>query len=550
MLTLRTFTNATQRVRYFMRDAGLDEGEKRGVWFGQGAAKIGLAPGSPVAEKAFHCVLEGFHPESKRYLGLRYHENRRAGWDIVLTPNKSISVAALCASDPAMRSLIRNAWNEAITDTFPVIERLACSHYQGISNLPSGGLVAAGFVHQRSRHGDPLLHSHLVVANATPCLAHPDTWRSLEPAPIFRHSRLLDVAFQRELLRLLRAGGLDARLDERQRVDLPGILTHDSLRRLSKAKEAIDAAEEACEPAPLVLSAQDSATPLRNRQSYRSRLNDRIRPAKKAVQLYPVFDTLLNAAEQTLLDLGLGGLLLRTEREKSPLARPTPLETTESRLNAKESGVPGPSKKVLPIENTPAARPDRILTDLEKQELAAALANRIGKDKWLFTSPKLRFREFLDLTQNYGSKPLKECLPIVNAWGYDMVRNYSVSGKKSPDKPSVAVLLGRIKRKKSILTIGKKPVTKRPEVNDVIGKRKHISLITAISRSVDQGVRRSTGFVIAKAKAVLRRRVDREQFNGEAGQVAPEARQVKPVPMPVDVLPKMVNGERGTVRRL
>jgi conjugative relaxase-like TrwC/TraI family protein len=379
-------------------------------------------------------VLEGFHPESGRYLGLRYHDSRRAGWDIVVSPHKTVSVAALCCRDESLRALVRNAWDRATLDTFPLIERLGCSHYQGTINLPTGGLIAAAFTHFRSRHGDPMLHTHLVVANATPCLAHPDTWRSLEPSPIFRHSRLLDVALQRELLRHLRDGGLDARLDERQRVFLPGILPSPTLRRLSKAKEAIDVAEELSNPAPLTLAASSASEPISNRASYRSRLNDRLRPPKQPVDRYPLFDSMLDETEHQQVVSGL--IALKSSFGKAPAVEsepiappPLPSRPTQTRQS------PGKARQIKITQGIPASsQPDRSLGAVDLAELRATLAQRFRVD-YLFTTAKSRFREWLEATERVASRtPLADMLPALDEWGRGVVFGHERSGVR-PESP-------------------------------------------------------------------------------------------------------------------
>ena len=50
------------------------------------------------------------------------------------------------------------------------LEREACSARRGAGGAVSvagRGFVAAGFEHRSSRAGDPLLHTHVVVANMT-----------------------------------------------------------------------------------------------------------------------------------------------------------------------------------------------------------------------------------------------------------------------------------------------------------------------------------------------------------------------------------------------
>ena len=399
MLSLRAFSNATQRVRYFLQDSGLEAAEKRGFWIGKGAEAIGLEPNSRVSKDAFHSVLQGYDPRSGRFLGQRYHFNRRAGWDMVLTPHKSLSVAALCTRNASASKRIREAWHAATLDTFPLIERLAQSHYQGRVKLPTDGLVGAGFTHLRSRHGDPLLHTHFVIANATQCRAQKDCWRSLEPVAIFRHSGLLDLAFQRELLRHLTDGGILAALDPKGRVMLPDLLPDAVLGRLSKAREAINAAEEAQSPPPLALSTHGGGL---NRANYRNRLNDRLRPDNIEADRYPSFDSMLSEQEHDALASSLQRLMPRRKRtqEVKPVAAPEVV--------------------VSPAFDRSTSAPDRQPDSQDLSLLRGELALRLG-EKYLFTHPKLRFATWLESARSRPQLALRQMLLPLDEWGGGIV---------------------------------------------------------------------------------------------------------------------------------
>ena len=55
----------------------------------------------------------------------------------------------------------------------------------GVQHGDGRGQVAVGFDHRTSREGDPLLHTHLVVANRT---QGPDgRWTALDGRDLYRH---------------------------------------------------------------------------------------------------------------------------------------------------------------------------------------------------------------------------------------------------------------------------------------------------------------------------------------------------------------------------
>jgi hypothetical protein len=75
----------------------------------------------------------------------------------------------------------------------------------GVQHVSGQGLLAVGFDHRTSREGDPLLHTHLVVANR---VQGPDgRWTALDGRTLYRHRRAADAiyraAYQHELVRTL-----------------------------------------------------------------------------------------------------------------------------------------------------------------------------------------------------------------------------------------------------------------------------------------------------------------------------------------------------------
>ena len=63
--------------------------------------------------------------------------------------------------------------------------------------LPGRGFVAAAFRHRSSRAGDPLLHTHVVVANATQ--AQDGRWTALDGRQLYRHAKTAGYLYQAAL---------------------------------------------------------------------------------------------------------------------------------------------------------------------------------------------------------------------------------------------------------------------------------------------------------------------------------------------------------------
>jgi hypothetical protein len=71
----------------------------------------------------------------------------------------------------------------------------------GVQHVDGQGVLAVGFDHRTSREGDPLLHTHLVIANR---IQGPDgRWTALDGRDLYRHRLAADAiyraTYQREL---------------------------------------------------------------------------------------------------------------------------------------------------------------------------------------------------------------------------------------------------------------------------------------------------------------------------------------------------------------
>jgi conjugative relaxase-like TrwC/TraI family protein len=118
--------------------------------------------------------------------GIKTREaNRRmpvavAGFDLTFTLPKSASVLWALA-DPRTQEAIVGAHQSAVTDAIAFIEQHALftrMGANGCAQVPTQGMVAAGFEHWDTRTADPNLHTHLVVANKVQ--GADGTWRSVD----------------------------------------------------------------------------------------------------------------------------------------------------------------------------------------------------------------------------------------------------------------------------------------------------------------------------------------------------------------------------------
>jgi AAA domain/TrwC relaxase len=110
----------------------------------------------------------------------------------------------------------------------------------GVQHVSGQGLLAVGFDHRTSREGDPLLHTHLVIANR---VQGPDgRWTALDGRDLYRHRLAADAiyraTYQRELVRTLGVEWTAA--DVHGNRELQG-MPEELIRNFSKRTDQIDA---------------------------------------------------------------------------------------------------------------------------------------------------------------------------------------------------------------------------------------------------------------------------------------------------------------------
>jgi conjugative relaxase-like TrwC/TraI family protein len=142
----------------------------------------------------------------------RLRETRRApstrqGYDVVFRPAKGWSVL-WAVGPPEVRHTLRRIHHRAVEDALAYLEDTAA---RGRVTVPwmgrrvrirarGDGFVAACFDHRESRAGDPLLHSHCLIANVTRLPG--GRLGALEASGLFRQQRAADAVYRATFLRL------------------------------------------------------------------------------------------------------------------------------------------------------------------------------------------------------------------------------------------------------------------------------------------------------------------------------------------------------------
>jgi conjugative relaxase-like TrwC/TraI family protein len=235
------------REEYYTRELATDHeqylsghGESPGRWYGAGAASLGLQGEASVA--GFQAMFEGRDPTTGELLGRPHGRNAVPGFDVVLRPTKSVSIL-YGLGHPAIGRAVLAAHHAGLAEAVGYLdEHLGARRgHGGVQHVAGQGLLAVGFDHRTSREGDPLLHTHLVVANR---VQGPDgRWTALDGRDLYRHRLAADAiyraTYQRELVRTLGVEWTAA--DVHGNRELQGV-PEDLVRRFSKRTDQIDQA--------------------------------------------------------------------------------------------------------------------------------------------------------------------------------------------------------------------------------------------------------------------------------------------------------------------
>jgi conjugative relaxase-like TrwC/TraI family protein len=199
------------REAYYTRELATDHqaylsghGESPGRWYGAGATSLGLQGEASAA--GFQAMFEGRHPTTGELLGRPHGRNAVPAFDVVLRPTKSVSILYGLGYAATGRAVLR-AHHAGLAEAVAYLdEHLGARRgHGGVQHVSGQGLPAVGFDHRTSREGDPLVHTHLVIANR---VQGPDgRWTALDGRDLYRHRLAADAiyraTYQRELVRTL-----------------------------------------------------------------------------------------------------------------------------------------------------------------------------------------------------------------------------------------------------------------------------------------------------------------------------------------------------------
>jgi conjugative relaxase-like TrwC/TraI family protein len=233
------------REAYYTRELATDHeqylsghGESPGRWYGAGATSLGLQ--GEASPAGFRRMFEGRHPETGELLGRPHGRNAVPAFDVVLRPTKSVSVLYGLGDGVTGRAVLEAHHAGVAEATAYLDEQLGARRgHGGVQRVSGQGLLAVGFDHRTSREGDPLLHTHLVVANR---VRGPDgRWTALDGRDLFRHRLAADAIYRATYqCQLSRTLGVEwTAADRHGNRELQG-LAKELIRLFSKRTDQID----------------------------------------------------------------------------------------------------------------------------------------------------------------------------------------------------------------------------------------------------------------------------------------------------------------------
>jgi conjugative relaxase-like TrwC/TraI family protein len=175
------------------------EGEEPGQWLGDAARELGLS--GEIEPDQLVAMLTGMNPVTGEPLGLISVSGRGSvpGFDLTFSAPKSVSLLRALGGKK-VGAEVKAAHQRSVEAALKYMEANACLTRRGKGGatfVKGSGFIAAGFMHRSSRNGDPQLHTHVLIANAT---KGPDgKWTRLYHPAIYEHAKTASYIYEAHL---------------------------------------------------------------------------------------------------------------------------------------------------------------------------------------------------------------------------------------------------------------------------------------------------------------------------------------------------------------
>lgn len=243
MISLSAVSSSGGASSYYTQDNYYTADEEVGTsaWEGEGAKALELE--GPVDAKTFEAVLAGTLPDGSVIDAKR--GEHRPGTDLTFSASKSVSLLALVGGDKR----IVQAFRESVSATLKWAEKNIAETRtwdgKGQKTGKSRNLVVATFLHDVNRNGEPQLHVHAVIANAT--LGPDGKWRALKNDELYNRQHVLGTVHNADLRARVEALGYEtvpARNSIDGQFEIKGV-TREVIKAFSTRSDEIAAALKA-----------------------------------------------------------------------------------------------------------------------------------------------------------------------------------------------------------------------------------------------------------------------------------------------------------------
>lgn len=188
----------TEKVAEAAEDYYSGEGERPGEWIGDAASDLGLA--GEVDADQLTAMLSGQNPaDGEPLLGTNGvpSEGGVPGFDLTFSAPKSVSLLWALAPGACIDAV--ESHEEAVKAALNYMQREACWTRRGAGGsefLKGEGYLAGAYLHRSSRNGDPQLHTHVLIANATKADGR---WTRLYHPAIYEHAKTAGYVYEAHL---------------------------------------------------------------------------------------------------------------------------------------------------------------------------------------------------------------------------------------------------------------------------------------------------------------------------------------------------------------
>jgi conjugative relaxase-like TrwC/TraI family protein len=174
------------------------EGEAEGYWVGTAPTLLGLD--GKVDGDQLTSMLTGKSPVDGAPLGLRAVGGRGPvpGFDLTFSAPKSVSLTWALGGG-GIGAEVAAAHRASVEAALSYLERSACLTRRGAGAefVPGRGFLAAAYRHRSSRAGDPQLHTHVLIANAT--IGPDGRWTRLYHPALYEHAKTAGYLYEAHL---------------------------------------------------------------------------------------------------------------------------------------------------------------------------------------------------------------------------------------------------------------------------------------------------------------------------------------------------------------